>query len=110
MSPYQLRSLTKKGVVFYNCLLSHTFQHFSYTSSSACCFIEKLFEFLTYRHQQTRTHTNTLRDWRRIFDYIGKGKDKVQEWVTTIEILGATLEEACLKKGDFFSSDLHPIL
>jgi hypothetical protein len=30
--------------------------------------------------------------------------------VHTIEILGATLEEACLKKGVFFSADLHPIL
>jgi hypothetical protein len=27
-----------------------------------------------------------------------------------IEILGATVEEACLKKGIFFSADLHPIL
>jgi hypothetical protein len=28
-----------------------------------------------------------------------------------IEILGAMLEEACLKKWDtFFSADLHPIL
>jgi hypothetical protein len=26
------------------------------------------------------------------------------------EILGGTLEEACLKKGDIFSADLHPIL
>jgi hypothetical protein len=28
----------------------------------------------------------------------------------TIEILGATLEEAGLEKGIFFSTDLHPIL
>jgi hypothetical protein len=30
--------------------------------------------------------------------------------VKTIEILGAALEEACLKKGEFFSEELHPIL
>jgi hypothetical protein len=29
----------------------------------------------------------------------------------TIEILGATLEEACFeKRGELFSADLHPIL
>jgi hypothetical protein len=27
-----------------------------------------------------------------------------------IEIVGATLEEACSKKGRIFSADLHPIL
>jgi hypothetical protein len=30
--------------------------------------------------------------------------------VANIDILRATLEEACLKKGEFFSADLHPIL
>jgi hypothetical protein len=31
--------------------------------------------------------------------------------LTSIEILGATLEEACLKKmGEFLFADLHPIL
>jgi hypothetical protein len=28
----------------------------------------------------------------------------------TIEILIAMLEEACLKKGEFFSADIYPIL
>jgi hypothetical protein len=27
-----------------------------------------------------------------------------------IEILGATLEEASMKKGEFFTADLYPIL
>jgi hypothetical protein len=30
--------------------------------------------------------------------------------VAAIEILGAAMEEACLKKGDIFSADLLPIL
>jgi hypothetical protein len=40
----------------------------------------------------------------------------VKEWLqetlrgTIIEILGATLEEACLKKGEFFSADPRPVL
>jgi hypothetical protein len=36
-------------------------------------------------------------------------KKEVEALVSAIEILGATLEEACLKKGIIFSADLHPI-
>jgi hypothetical protein len=33
-----------------------------------------------------------------------------RDGLETIEILGVMLEEAYLKKGEFFSADLHPIL
>jgi hypothetical protein len=41
---------------------------------------------------------------------INSGKERELYGVLTIEILGATLEEACLKKGEYFSADFHPIL
>jgi hypothetical protein len=34
----------------------------------------------------------------------------VCQGLAAIEILGAALEEACLKKGRIFSADLRPIL
>jgi hypothetical protein len=36
--------------------------------------------------------------------------NEIHIFVHGIEILGATLEETCLKKGIIFSADLHPIL
>jgi hypothetical protein len=47
----------------------------------------------------TQNETKPAKEWR-------DGTKRVE----TIEILGATLEEASLKKVEFFSADLRPIL